>query len=59
VGAAGEEPVGGLTVISFHNNHLVYAVTWYGLALMVAGACLWVVRDERRRTRRAAGGATR
>jgi surfeit locus 1 family protein len=31
-------PVGGLTVIAFHNNHLVYALTWYALALMVAGA---------------------
>ncbi|GJD34379.1 SURF1 family protein [Methylobacterium aerolatum] len=29
-------PVGGLTVVSFPNNHLVYAVTWYGLALMLA-----------------------
>ena len=29
-------PIGGLTVISFHNNHLVYALTWYTLALMVA-----------------------
>jgi len=46
--AAGLAPVGGLTVISFHNNHLVYALTWYALALMVAGACLWVARDERR-----------
>ena len=53
--AAGDAaaPVGGLTVISFHNNHLVYALTWYALALMLALACLWVVRDERRRTRSA------
>lgn len=42
-------PVGGLTVISFHNNHLVYALTWYALALMVIAACWWVMRDERRR----------
>ncbi|MDB5759693.1 MAG: hypothetical protein JWM30_2982 [Burkholderia sp.] len=47
----GMAPVGGLTVISFHNSHLVYALTWYGLALMMAGACYWVVRDERRRSR--------
>ena len=44
-------PVGGLTVVAFHNSHLVYALTWYGLALMMAGACFWVVRDERRRSR--------
>jgi surfeit locus 1 family protein len=42
------EPLGGLTVVSFPNNHLVYAVTWYALALMIAGAAAWVVRDGRR-----------
>lgn len=48
-GSAGNgEPVGGLTVIRFHNNHLVYALTWYGLALMVIGAAIIVVREERR-----------
>ena len=36
-------PIGGLTVIAFQNNHLVYAVTWYALALMVAGAFGWLV----------------
>ena len=41
--------VGGLTVVSFHNNHLVYALTWYALALMVAGAFYWVARQEHRR----------
>ena len=39
-------PVGGLTVVSFHNNHLVYALTWYGLALMVAGGLFLVGRRE-------------
>jgi len=42
-----EHPVGGLTVTAFPNNHLVYAITWYALALMVAGAFWWVVREER------------
>jgi surfeit locus 1 family protein len=46
-GSAGR-PVGGLTVIAFHNNHLVYAITWYMLALMVAGAAWRVMREERR-----------
>ncbi|CDG82939.1 SURF1 family protein [Janthinobacterium agaricidamnosum NBRC 102515 = DSM 9628] len=45
---APDAPTGGLTVISFHNNHLVYALTWYALALMIAGAVFWVVRQERR-----------
>jgi surfeit locus 1 family protein len=42
--AAPERAVGGLTVISFVNNHLVYALTWYALALMVLGAWWWVSR---------------
>ena len=37
-------PVGGLTVIAFHNNHLVYALTWYALAAMVAGAWFYLRR---------------
>jgi len=45
---SGSGPVGGLTVIALPNNHLVYALTWYGLAAMLAGAAIWVVRDERR-----------
>jgi len=40
-------PVAGLTVISFHNNHLVYAITWYTLALMTAWAAWRVMREER------------
>jgi surfeit locus 1 family protein len=42
----GGYPLGGLTVVTFHNNHLIYALTWFGLAIMLAGASL-----------RAAGGA--
>lgn len=41
-------PVGGLTVVSFHNSHAVYALTWYGLALMVAGGLFLVGRREYR-----------
>ncbi|MDH4394160.1 MAG: SURF1 family protein [Limnobacter sp.] len=33
-------PVPGLTVLQFHNNHMVYALTWFGLALMVAGVAI-------------------
>jgi surfeit locus 1 family protein len=39
-----DQPQGGLTVVSFHNSHLVYAFTWYSLALMVAGAWWWIAR---------------
>lgn len=37
-------PVGGVTIIDMPNNHLQYAVTWYGLALALLGvlaAWLW------------------
>jgi surfeit locus 1 family protein len=48
-GSAGSaDPVGGLTVIQFHNSHLVYAITWYGLAIMVIGAGVIVLREGRR-----------
>jgi len=30
-------PIGGLTVIAFPNNHLVYAITWCGLAILSLG----------------------
>ncbi|WP_407061715.1 SURF1 family protein [Aureimonas sp. SK2] len=53
--AAGETPggmpVGGLTVVAFRNHHLVYALTWFTLAAMLAGAGAWVARDEIRRRR--------
>lgn len=37
-------PVGGLTVVTFRNSHLVYALTWYALALMSAVAAYSVHR---------------
>ncbi|WP_049623767.1 SURF1 family protein [Frateuria defendens] len=60
-GAAGRAtwPQGGLTVVSFPNNHLSYLITWYALALMVAGAAVYVGRSEyrlRRQAREAAAG---
>nr|WP_314443320.1 SURF1 family protein [uncultured Sphingomonas sp.] len=30
----GGHPIGGLTVIRFPNNHLIYALTWFGLAAL-------------------------
>lgn len=38
-------PRAGLTVVSFPNNHLSYAITWYLLALLTLGAVSYVVRD--------------
>lgn len=39
-------PRGGLTVLAFPNNHLVYALTWFSLAAMLAGATIFLARDE-------------
>ena len=39
-------PIGGLTVISFPNSHLQYAVTWFVLAAMVAGAYIIMMRQS-------------
>jgi surfeit locus 1 family protein len=35
-----------LTVIAFPNNHLVYALTWLALAVVLTGATVLVARDE-------------
>jgi surfeit locus 1 family protein len=40
----GGYPVGGMTVVSFRNMHLVYALTWFGLAAMCAAGLVMVRR---------------
>ncbi|CAL4869250.1 hypothetical protein MMA231_03541 (plasmid) [Asticcacaulis sp. MM231] len=35
-------PKGGMTVIKFPNSHLVYALTWFSLAAMLAGGMVWL-----------------
>ncbi|GAB3516481.1 SURF1 family protein [Pseudoxanthomonas daejeonensis] len=44
-------PRGGLTVVRFRDNHLGYALTWFALALLVAGGG-WRFAVEERRIRR-------
>ena len=39
-------PRGGLTVLNFYNNHLVYALTWFVLAAMVAAAAAYLMYSE-------------
>lgn len=41
-------PVGGVTQFDLPNNHLQYAVTWYGLALALSGvvAAMWIKRRK-------------
>lgn len=41
----GRLPIGGLTVVSFPNNHLQYAITWFALAIMTVGAYIIVMRQ--------------
>lgn len=40
----GPLPQGGMTQVSFRNTHLIYALTWFCLALMSAGAAIFLVR---------------
>ncbi len=40
-------PRGGLTVVTFRNSHLVYALTWFGLAALLTGMTWWVARRSR------------
>ncbi len=39
-------PIGGLTVMQFRNHHLGYALTWYGLAVLVVVAIGLILRRE-------------
>ena len=40
-------PRGGLTVLSFNNHHIVYALTWFALAAMLASAAAYLWFSER------------
>ena len=42
-------PRGGLTVIRFANSHLVYALTWFGMAALTLVGFGIFVRERRRR----------
>ena len=46
-GPAGELPQGGETVVEFPNNHLGYAYTWYGFAIVaVVMLAFWLARQR-------------
>ena len=49
-------PRGGLTVIQFRNSHLVYAITWFTLALMAAAGAAHVWRSDKRPGRKDSDG---
>ncbi len=40
----GGYPVGGLTRVNLPDNHLVYAITWYAMALGLAAALIQIAR---------------
>lgn len=46
VGPSDTYPVGGLTVVQFRDTHLVYALTWFALAVMVAAGLFLLIRYE-------------
>jgi surfeit locus 1 family protein len=41
---SGGGPIGGLTVVRFANNHLIYALTWFALAFMLASRLFVILR---------------
>ncbi|WP_337245609.1 SURF1 family protein [Luteimonas sp. gir] len=43
-------PVPGLTIVQFRDNHLSYALTWFGMALLTLLAIGFVLRSEFRRS---------
>lgn len=48
---SGNWPVPGMTVVAFRDNHLSYAMTWFGMALLGLLATGFVLRSEFRRKR--------
>jgi surfeit locus 1 family protein len=40
-------PRGGMTVLAFPNNHLIYSITWFGLAALSLTGLVLVLRDRR------------
>jgi len=57
-GAPGELPQGGETVVEFPNNHLGYAITWFGFALITPVLLgFWIARQRRGRGATSGTGA--
>jgi len=40
-------PIGGLTVVSFRNSHLSYALTWFAMAAGLAAGAFYVLSRDR------------
>ena len=48
VGSVNEFPIGGLTVVTFRNTHLVYALTWFALAVLGIFGVMLLLKEWRR-----------
>lgn len=48
-GQLGDWPVKGTTIVQFPNNHLQYAITWFGLALALLGVGSYFLYARRHR----------
>jgi len=46
----GPLPQGGMTQVGFRNTHLIYALTWFALALMSAAAGIYLARNRNEET---------
>ena len=44
----GSAPRGGLTIVSFRNSHLSYALTWYAMAILFMATLIWVALRYRK-----------
>lgn len=49
-GKVGALPVGGLTVVSFRNSHLTYALTWFAMASGLAAGAWYALGRDRSQT---------
>lgn len=45
--ASNTYPIGGLTVVKFRNTHLVYALTWFSMAIGLAGALMYNFKRDK------------
>jgi surfeit locus 1 family protein len=43
----GGYPIGGMTVVTFRNMHLIYALTWFALAALSLAGLVLLFRRER------------
>jgi len=47
-----DAPIGGLTTVSFTNNHLSYAITWFVMALGVLAAFIFLITNNREKIKK-------